>query len=391
MSSVLIDTSEGLRAVASDVARAGSFGLDMEFSRERTYYPRLELAALAVGDEAHLVDPLALADLGPLWDLVADPGVEVVLHSARQDLEIVFKHSGGAVPANIFDTQIAASLLGFGEQVPYGDLLHGVLGVKLTKLQTRTDWSQRPLTERQVAYAVDDVRYLVALRRRLGEMLLEKGREAWAAEEMAFLADPATHEGDPRDAYRTVKGYGKLSRNDLAVLRELAAWREFEARRRDHPRKWVMADDILIDLARRAPRTREDMEGLRRLPDKVLDRQADTLLEAVGRALSLDPGEFPDKRRWRRPETSVSAAAELGMAFLRIRAAETGVATSVLASPDEVMSLAQSVRNGQADTDSELLRGWRADLVGRDLVDLMAGRVVLRFDPKAGRVLATPV
>jgi len=384
----MVTDDTALRAVCERLAGAGSFGMDMEFRREKTYLARLDLVQVASVDEVALVDPHADVDLQPLLDLIADPRVEVIVHSGRQDLEIAYE-LGGVIPANVFDTQIAGALVGFGEQVPYDRLLSSLVGKQIGKLETTSDWSRRPLTERQVSYAVDDVRYLPELRRKLGEELESRGRTEWAAEEMASLHDAATYDRDGSELWRSVSGSGRLKRRELAVLRELAIWREELARRRDLPRRWVLPDDVLLDIARRAPERVEDIETISRLPEKVLKREGAEIVARVRQALDTPQDTWP-KPASGREDPDVVAAADLLDMFLRIRAAETGVAQTYLATRKDLLAAVRSVRKGSGE-QPPLLRGWRRELVGEDCVRIVQGEVSLRYDPDSGRVAVSRV
>lgn len=381
----LVTAPGELEALAGRIRAAGRFGVDMEFRRERTYLAELELIQVAAPAEIAVVDPLAIGDLGPLLELVVDAETEVVLHAGRQDLEIVYELTG--CPAQrVFDTQVAAALVGHGDQAPYDVLVRRVLGRKLPKLHTTSDWSRRPLSPEQLAYAVDDVRYLLELRDTLAARLEEAGRSVWAAEEMAYLEDPGTYQSDPDALCRSVKGHGRLEADQLACLRELASWRDDMARRRNLPRRWVVPDDVLVDVARRKPKRLADIEGLRRLPAKIREREGPAMLERVQHALELPPDEWPAPQAARRDEAGSAAAIDLLEVYLRQRADDTGVAVSYLGSRRELAALVRNVR-GDDGLRSKLLDGWRRELVGDDLVEIASGRRALRFDPDAGRVV----
>ncbi len=226
--------------------------------RERTYFARLCLIQLASDDVAAIVDPLAIDDLSPLKELLTDPKVVKMFHAGSQDLEIFYRLFGVAT-APVFDSQVAATLAGFPQQVGYGALVKEVMGVTLDKGDTYTDWAKRPLSDTQVEYALNDVRYLPEIRRRLLSEMEREGRIDWLAADFSRLEDPATYEVVPRELWRRVKRVSSLNRRQLAVAREVAAWREDEAQRRDVPKRWVVGDESIIEIARRAPKTADEL------------------------------------------------------------------------------------------------------------------------------------
>src|SRR5262245_32928999 len=283
---MFIATAKDLERVVSDLRAHGTFGLDMEFQRERTYRPRLQLVQVSLPETPLLIDPLALPALDPLWDLVADASVEKIVHAGAQDMEIVFARSG-LLPRNVFDTQVAAALLGMGDQIGYANLIGRVLGKRVKKGETITDWSIRPLSKAQVDYALDDVRYLHELRARLWERLAERGRESWLREEVEHYEVRDTYERDPQTLWMRISRMRSLDRRGLAVLRELAIWREEEAQRRDEPRGRIVADETLVEIARRAPKKPEDLKPLRTLHPRELARSGGGLVAAVRKGLDV--------------------------------------------------------------------------------------------------------
>ncbi|MFW2134544.1 ribonuclease D, partial [Ectothiorhodospira haloalkaliphila] len=249
-----IDQPEALKAFCERLKGVDWFALDTEFIREKTYYPQLCLIQVATPEEVACIDPLNLEDLSPLTHLLFDPNITKVLHAASQDLEIFF-HQQGRVPGPIFDTQVAASLLGHGDQVGYGKLIQLVLGVELEKGQSRTDWAQRPLETIQLRYAADDVHYLARAYPLMRQALEDNGRLAWLEDDFQRMQDPRTYQPDPETIWRRLKGINTLrGEQALAVARNLARWREQEAMRLDRPRRWLLQDEVILDLARRKPR-----------------------------------------------------------------------------------------------------------------------------------------
>jgi ribonuclease D len=376
-----------------------SFGLDLEFQRERTYYPRLCLLQVALPGHANdetaadgaerlaIVDPQAVRDLGAFWDLVADPGIEKILHAGRQDMEIAWGH-GGVLPRNIVDTQIAAALIGAGDQPGYGTLVERFCGVRLSKTETVTDWSRRPLTPDQLSYALDDVRYLHDIRDTITRRLTELGRMEWAREEMAHYEEEATWDPDLSRLFLKLPRLRSLPRKSLVVARELAIWREEEARRRDEPRNRVVSDEVLVEVARRLPKTQAQIDILRGLHPNEARRTGPALLEVVARAQGIPESEWPELRAIPAEDTERALVVDLLEVFLRSRARESEIAPSYLGVKADLTDLVDEVR-GRREAGREaplLLTGWRREMVGDDLVDIVQGRVNLHVDAASGRV-----
>jgi ribonuclease D len=281
----LVEFCTGLRG-------ASWLALDTEFIREQTYYPQLCLIQVASTGQIACIDPLALPSLDPLLEVLYDPTVTKVLHAAYQDLEI-FYYLRGAVPTPIFDTQLAASVLGYGNQVGYANLAQRMLGVELEKTHTRADWRRRPLPSAWLAYAADDVRHLQEIYLRQQVMLTERGGMEALAEDFTALADPVRYQPQPQEAWRRIREYQRLRGVQRAVLRALAAWREEQAIRNDRPRRWILHDGPLLELARRMP---DDVDGLARiheLPPATLRRHGSELLERIAAARAEPPEQWP--------------------------------------------------------------------------------------------------
>ena len=251
-----------LDGVLAEIAAAGVFGLDTEFIRERTFRPDLCLLQIGLPERSLVVDPREVTDLSGFVQVLEDPAIEKVVHAGKQDMEIFFAGTGRA-PRNVFDTQIAGALLGHGDQAAYSRLVGDILGARLKKGHTFTDWAQRPLSSRQIEYALDDVRYLLPLRESLTQDLRELGRTEWLREESQDYEDPGSYRRDPLAMYRRVSGAHRLSRSELAVLRELAAWREEEAERRNVPRGRIVNDTALVELTRLTPRSADEIRQVR--------------------------------------------------------------------------------------------------------------------------------
>ena len=386
---MIITESSKLADLARRLREHGSFALDMEFQRERSYWPKLQLIQVGLPGEAVAVDPLAIQDLSPLFDLIADPQLEKITHAGRQDAEIFFARTG-LPPANIYDTQVAAALVGYGEQVGYGTLVSRLLGVRLEKKERITDWSRRPLSEAQLEYALDDVRYLFPMQERLNEELDDRDRRKWLREELTFYEDPGLYTQDPERLFMKIARWRSLNRRGLGILRELATWREEEAAHRDLPRQRVMADDVLVEIALRKPEVLADLKPLRRLHPKDLERSGEAMLAAVRRGMETADSDLPNPPKPPRDDPEVALVVDLLGVLLRQRAREERIAASYLGNQRELTALVTWLRHpGQGDPP-QLLQGWRRRVAGDGLVALFEGKTHLRVDPDTGAVVASP-
>lgn len=356
---------------------AGSIALDTEFLRERTYRARLCLVQVAVADDIYLIDPVRGAEPAALASVIGDPAIEVVVHAGRQDLEI-FYDSYGIVPKNVFDVQIAAGFLGYGASLPYGRLVEAVLGVKLSKGESYTDWCRRPLTESQLTYAADDVRYLLEVAGRFRRDLQSRGRAAWAAEEMAALERTDAYEVDRNEVWRKVSGRASLSPRQMAVLREVARWREDVAEKRDTPRGWVLKDATLVEIARRCPQDARALQHIRGMAPKEIERSARDLVAAVERGKGAPLIDIPNP-----PPRNVLARARilsrLADAVVRARCEAADIAVELVTTRDEVEALLVSALAGTVEpARHRILQGWRRDLAGDVIIALAEGRIAVK-------------
>lgn len=371
MQELFVDTPEGLKALCEQLRGQAALAVDTEFLREKTYYAQLCLIQIAGEDVIACVDPLALSDLGPLLEILYDPAVTKVMHSARQDLEIFFDLRG-ALPRPLFDTQIAATLLGYGDQLGYAALVKDLEGVELDKAHTRTDWSRRPLDEEQVFYAMDDVRYLLSIHRKQRQRLESMGRLAWLDKDFDELTNPLLYAPPEDMLWKRVRGTQKLSSRHLAVLRALAAWREQQARRSNRPRRWILKDEVMVDLARRGPATHEELEKIRGLEAKTLQRHGEALLSVIGQAKQVPESQWPSRPEGRRLEPIQEGLVDLLMAMVRTRGVENEVSPQLLASRSDLEALVAGSR------DCPVLHGWRSEVVGAELLAVLNGEVALR-------------
>jgi len=373
---VLVRDSHGLDAVLTAATEAGRIGLDTEFMREKTFRAVLCLVQVAAADRIFIIDPLEV-DPRPIADLVADPDVEVLLHAARQDLEL-FNDRYGVIPTNVFDVQAAAGFAGYGASLSYGRLVEATLGVALEKGESYTDWCRRPLTDKQLRYAGDDVRYLSAVADKLKAELEAGGRLQWAHGEMRSLEHPGAYDADPQDAWLRVKGRGTLTGRQLAVLREIAAWREVEAARRDIPRGWVLKDPTLIELARRSPTSPAALRDIRGLNAKEAERSGRAITAAVERGRNAESIKTT-KSPARSAQERARMLSGLADAVVRSRCEASGVATELVVTRSEVEALLLDMFSGSMDENRHrVLEGWRRELVGDAILGLAAGKIAVK-------------
>ena len=385
-----IESSEPLRRLCAQARTEGRLAIDLEFIRENTYVPQLALVQIAVRDTCAIVDPLTVDDLSPLMEVLTDTDVLKVLHAAGQDVEVLHWHTG-MLAQPIFDTQIAASMVGLGEQLSYGRLVDALLSVSLTKGESYSDWLRRPLLPSQTKYALDDVRYLLPMHDQLSKRLNAMGRAAWAADECRKYTDPALYERDPRTLYRRIRNGKNLSPQGLAILRELAAWRDDEARQRNRPHGRVLSNEILVDLARRAPQTRNDLQRLRGLPQRELERSADALLMTVQRGFEVPEADQPQpENRDHRLTPSEELTVKFLDASLKALCQREKLPASFIANRNDLETLVRRYRKDRLPTEgSPVLEGWRGELVGRELLAVLEGRLSLHLHPKTGKVTFT--
>ena len=371
----LITTTGELEAACTRMAQHPFVAVDTEFLRETTFWPVLCLVQLASDVEALAIDALAEGlDLEPLLRLMADEGVVKVFHAARQDLEIFWKLAG-VLPTPLFDTQVAAMVCGYGDQVSYSELAQSICKATIDKSSRFTDWARRPLDEAQIDYAIGDVTHLRDIYKALSRRLKTNGRQSWLEDEMKILTSPDIYEQHPERAWERYRSRARRPR-DLAVLMELAAWRESEAQARDVPRSRVLKDDALIGLALAAPRSPEALANLRAFPRGMeRSRAAGEILEATERGLARDPKTLPRIDRDRRNGAHIGATVELLKVLLRQVSDESGVAARLIASVDDLEAIATD------DTaDIAALKGWRRRLFGERALELKRGRLALTVE-----------
>ncbi|MDX8353494.1 ribonuclease D [Cognatiyoonia sp. IB215182] len=370
-----ITTTDALAAFCAEAAKRPYVTVDTEFLRERTYYSKLCLVQLAyqdeTGEDAVLVDPLEEGlSLAPLYDLFRDVGVVKVFHAARQDLEIFFVDAG-VIPEPLFDTQVAAMVCGFGEQVGYETLVRKIAKSSLDKSSRFTDWSRRPLTEAQAKYALADVTHLRDIYEYLSDRLQKSGRKKWVAEEMALLKDPATYQSDPDEAWRRIKTRTTSGRF-LAIVRELARFREAYAQERNIPRNRVFKDDALVELASTKPQTEQDLGRSRLLLREARKGDiAEGIIASIKAGLAVAPEDMPQADQSRAKLQVNPALADMLRVLLKSKTDDEGVAQKLIASSADLDALAAGER------DVPALKGWRREVFGQDAIRLCEGQVGL--------------
>jgi ribonuclease D len=391
----LVTDPAELAALVGDIRASGRLALDTEFVWERTYRPQLGIVQIATDRKTAILDALALRDLSPLFPLLRDPAIPVVLHGGGQDLEILALLMGEPV-RGVVDTQVIAAFLGYGLQVGLGVLLERVLRVRVRKDQTYTDWTRRPLRPEQLAYAREDVVHLLPLHDRLRAALEQRGREAWVAEELQALEDPARWRPVPdEERYRSVKGWQRLGGRELAVLRALAAWRERTARQLDVRPHFVVSDVVLTTLAARPVASLEELRGVRGLSPGAVSRYGRGLLAAIGEGRACPPARWPARPERVRRHAPPTGLVALLRAAVQVAAEREEIAPEIVASTRDIEALVALVTNpDDAAVRAEpppLVRGWRGRLIGERLVAIARGELAIRYDASRREIVAEPV
>jgi ribonuclease D len=370
----LITTTDQLAAACARAAKYPYVTIDTEFLRETTYYPLLCVAQMASPDEAVVIDALAESiDLAPFFELMANEKITKVFHAARQDIEIVW-NLAQKIPHPIVDTQVAAMVLGYGDSISYDQLVQRITGDTLDKSHRFTDWTRRPLSDAQIAYALSDVTHLRTVYLKLTEDLEKRSRNSWVEAEMDVLTSPDTYRADPERAWERLKSRVRKPK-ELAVLIEIAAWREREAQTRDVPRGRVLKDDVIGDIAVQAPTTPERLGQLRSLPKGFeRSRWGEQIIDAVKRGLERDQKTLPRLERFR-PAVNGAATVELLKVLLRMTAERHSVAAKVIATVDDLDRIA-----ADDEADVPAMKGWRRELFGEKALALKHGRLALAVD-----------
>jgi ribonuclease D len=369
-------------AIAARARQAGRLGLDTEFMPEGRYRPLLCLVQIVVEDDVWVLDPLVGFEPGPLAEVLADPAIELVVHAGRQDVAILRREWQTDV-TSVFDTQVAAGFAGFSAQAGYSGLLHDVLRIRLPKTASFTRWDARPLTDEQVRYARGDVEHLLPLADDIRARLEPRGRLGWAREECRVVAT-ASDERDPEEVWRRLPRAASLDARERAVARELGAWRERTAAREDRPVGAVVRDPTVVELAKRQPASRRELSQIRGINPDVVRRRAEDIIAAIQRGRSAPPIKLDEGERLG-TEAQDGPVIALAEALVRARAQESGLAYELIAARADLAPIVVSMRRGDAEPDVRTLRGWRRELVGAELLELLAGRRALRVGP-GGRI-----
>ncbi len=381
----MITTTKDLIQACDDLLQHDHVAVDTEFMRESVYWPALCLIQAAAGDTEVIIDPLAEGlDLEPFWELMADDRIVKVFHAARQDLEIFFHMADGLIPHPMFDTQVAAMALGLGDSIAYDGLVKALLRRPIDKGPRFTDWSRRPLSEKQHAYALADVTHLRDLYPIMLERLETKQRGDWLGEEMGILTNPETYHLRPEEAWKRLK-MRKTTSKWLAALKAAAAWRETEAQTRDMPRQRVMKDDALYEIANVAPTESSQLQGLRAVPKGFeRSRPAERLYDFMRNAMADADAYAPKYEKPAPPPQGVGPTVELLKVYLKLVAEEAGVASRLIATVPELEKLASD-----DDADIPAMKGWRRDVFGEPALKLKRGEVALRLEN--GKVVASEI
>jgi len=390
-----VDDAEGLRRLAHDLEGEPIIAIDTEFLTEHSYYPRLCLIQIGTEQLAATVDPLACTDLSPLAEVLAGP-IVLLLHAGAQDLAIL-RRQVGQVPEQVFDTQIAAAFVGHGHSISYARLVEACCGVKLARSRAYTDWARRPLEADQLEYALDDVRYLPRIHQQLSDELQKRDRLDWAHSEFARARGVGMVDVDPREQWRRLSGRKASKPKELSVLRELAAWREEEARRSDRPRQRIVPDRVLLEIGRRAPQRVEDLDGLRGFHPREAKRSGAAIIAAVKAGLDTPPDLMPRTRRPSRLENDpqIGVAAALANTYMNTRARALDLSPQLLANRKDLETVVRLMADSGGDPSKvksndedsvRLLEGWRRDVVGNDVLRLLAGQIGMRVKVRKGGV-----
>ena len=378
-----ITDRQSLRSFVERLRDHPRIALDTEFVGEDSFVPRLELIQVAAGNLSAAIDFPAVGSLDDFGALLADPAIEKVVHAGRQDLELFYAHTGH-VPTPIFDTQVAAAMVGYGTQIAYAQLVQRVVGVKLNKAHTFTNWSQRPLTKEQLTYALDDVHYLLSVHTHLQERLKALGRTAWVEEEFLRLGSKLTDGSrEPRQRYQRIRGWENLKPRCAAVLRELVTWREEEARRRDVPRGRVIRDEVLLEMARHLPTKVTALKAMRGLHGAEVERNGEALLKVIERGLAVPESEWPEAPKSKRPEPEAAGQVDLLQAVLKAIALQEEIAPTLLAGASDLQELVDA-KHHRDKLELPILHGWRRTLAGQTLLDVLQGKIHVSIDPRTG-------
>ncbi len=369
-----IDKAEQLPEICDRIAQAEWVAIDTEFLREKTYYPIFCLLQIATRDWVVCVDPITIKDLSPLFTALNRKDLLKVLHSCRQDLEIFFQLTG-EVPAPVFDTQIAAPLLGFQENPGYAMLVSNYLNINLPKTHTRTDWSQRPLNSAQLKYAADDVIYLGQVYELMYQQLNQLGRLAWLEKDFAMLENPLLYQPDPKDAWLKIRGKNRFTGKQLLIIQRLCEWREKTAQAENRPKNWLLKDDLLLELCKFQPETIAELAKIHQINERLVRKHGQKIVDLITGAKQSSDSLALEKKRAQKKTPIHEAILDVLSAVLRIRAEENSINPVAIASRKDLEKLLFD------EPDIPLLQGWRYSMVGQELQGLLKGESSLSLKP----------
>jgi ribonuclease D len=380
----LISARSELETLVEHIRAEGRFAFDTEFVSEETYEPVLCLAQVATRERIAAIDTLAIGSIGPLWDVLTDPAIEVVMHAAGEDLRICLQRAG-RLPPRVVDVQLAAALVGHGYPLSLGNLVRAELGVNVSGGETRTDWRRRPLSPAQLRYALDDVRYLLDVADRIGGRMSEWGRSAWAEAEYRSLVETIADRHEDEDRWRRISGLGTLSRRGLEAARRLDAWRRREARQADRPFRHILRDDLLVAIAKRQPGTRKDLEALRDFQRSHLLARSREILDLIAEARAMPDEALPAHGPRNEDGPGLSMVVSLLNATLGQCCAGMRLAAPLVGTSGDLRDLVRWHAAGRPEVNRpRLADGWRGEACGPILLDVLSGRRALRIvDPTA--------
>ncbi len=370
---MLIDDDSQLKAFVKRCCTSPYMAIDTEFLREKTYYARLCLIQVAIEGEVAIIDPFAIKDITLLNDALTSPDVVKIFHASSQDIEILY-HETGVVPRPVFDTQVAAALLGKSQQASYSSLVSSYCSVNLPKKDSFTDWSQRPLKDSQIRYAADDVVYLPQIYYDMVEVLNEKNRLHWLDGAFEEISSPEKYEIKPEERYRKLRRVNQLNAQQMAAAREFAAWRELKAQKINVPRKWIVSDEQIVEACRREARTIDELFMVRGMRESLRAEDARQAVACIKKGLSCPKEQLPQVHEKPKNEHNVDIVVDLMNAVVHLRARENHIAPQTLAPQAELMKLARG-----HDDECELLKGWRYKVIGKELKELLKGKFSLRI------------
>jgi len=363
----MVTTDSELEACCTALADSTFLALDTEFLREKTYYSKLALIQVANETLTYIIDPLALDNLDKFFALINQQHITKVLHSASQDYEI-FYNLQGKLPKPIFDTQVAASLLGYGEQIGYANLIKSILDIDVDKSQTRTDWTRRPLNEKQLAYAASDVIYLAQIYPLLLQKLTELNRADWLSDDFEYLTKNSTYQVDQRAMWKKIKSANRLPASKLSIVQELADWRETQAIQKNIPRKRAMSDDVIVDIANQQPKTIDQLREIRQINPRLSEQQLKQLLQCIEAGINKPEADWPRFARKQKPSTEQAAIVDILSAIVQLKAAENQISPAFICSKKDLVKLVCG------ESDSHLYQGWRKNLVGEAIKQFLSGQ-----------------